>query len=81
MGSPRLVDDTERRARLARRHALAPGHRAADPVGATRSVVVLHSTEPATVHLSVHARVDGVTRADVSAAMETERSLVKQLAM
>ncbi|MBU2072886.1 MAG: winged helix DNA-binding domain-containing protein [Actinobacteria bacterium] len=81
MGSPRLVDDAERRARLARRHALAPGHRAADPVGATRSVVVLHSTEPATVHLSVHARVDGVTRADVGAAMETERSLVKQLAM
>ncbi|WP_300401118.1 winged helix DNA-binding domain-containing protein [uncultured Nocardioides sp.] len=79
--SARTVPDDERRARLAARHAIHPAHRAADPVEATRSVVVLHSTEPATVHLSVHARVDWVTREQVVAALETERSLVKQLAM
>ena len=79
--SARTVPDDERRARLAARHAIHPAHRATDPVEATRSVVVLHSTEPATVHLSVHARVDGVTREQVAAALETERSLVKQLAM
>jgi|LULE01.1.fsa_nt_gb hypothetical protein len=79
--SARTVPDDERRARLAARHAIHPVHRAADPVEATRSVVVLHSTEPATVHLSVHARVDGVTREQVVATLETERSLVKQLAM
>ena len=77
----RHIPDSERRARLARRHALAPGHRAADPEGATRAMTVLHATEPATVYLSVRARVDGVTVADVDRALYVERSLVKQLAM
>jgi hypothetical protein len=77
----RHIPDTERRARLARRHALAPAHRAADPEGATRAVTVLHSTEPATVYLSVRARVDGVTVADVDRALYEDRTLVKQLAM
>jgi hypothetical protein len=77
----RHIPDTERRARLARRHALAIGHRAADPEAATRAVTVLHSTEPATVYLSVWARVDGVTVGDVDRALYEDRSLVKQLAM
>lgn len=77
----RHVPDTERRARLARRHAVAPDHRVAGPEAATRAVTVLHSTEPATVFLSVHARVDGVTVADVDRALYGERTLVKQLAM
>jgi hypothetical protein len=77
----RHIPDTERRARLARRHALAPGHRAADPEAATRAVTVLHSTEPATVYLSLRARVDEVTVADVDRALYDDRSLVKQLAM
>jgi hypothetical protein len=77
----RHIPDSERRARLARRHALAPGHRAADPESATRAVTVLHSTEPATVYLSVRARVDGVTVAHVDRALYEDRSLVKQLAM
>lgn len=77
----RRIPDSERRARLARRHALAPGHRAADPEAATRAVTVLHSTEPATVYLSVRARVDGVTVADVDRALYEDRTLVKQLAM
>jgi hypothetical protein len=77
----RHIPDTERRARLARRHALAAGHRAADAEAATRAVTVLHSTEPATVYLSLRARVDGITVADVDGALYEERSLVKQLAM
>jgi len=44
-------------------------------------MTVLHSTEPATVHLSLHARVDGLTVADVEKALYVDRSLVKQLAM
>lgn len=44
-------------------------------------MTVLHSTEPATVYLSLHARVDGVTVADVDRALYADRSLVKQLAM
>ncbi|MVA75781.1 winged helix DNA-binding domain-containing protein [Auraticoccus sp. F435] len=77
----RHVDDTERRARLARRHAVSPWHRVGSPLQATRAMTVLHATEPATVHLSVHARVDDVTVDDVEAALYGERSLVKQLAM
>ncbi len=77
----RHIPDSERRARLGRRHALAPGHRAAGPEAATRAVTVLHSTEPATVYLSLRARVDGLTVGDVDRALYEDRTLVKQLAM
>ncbi len=77
----RQVTDDERRDRLARRHAVAPWSRVATPEAATRAVTVLHSTEPATVYLSLLARVDGLTRADVDRALYADRSLVKQLAM
>lgn len=80
-GHARHVGDVERRSRLVRRHAIAAGHRVADPEAATRAVVVLHATEPATVHLSVAARTEAVTVADVDAALYEQRSLVKQLAM
>lgn len=79
--SPRLIDDAERRARLARRHAIAAPHRVADAEAATRAMTVLHSTEPATPYLSVHARVDGGTREDLERALYDDRVLVKQLAM
>jgi hypothetical protein len=80
MARPRITDE-QRRARLARRHAIAPQHRVSDPVSAARAVVALHSTEAASVHLAVAARVDGTTVADVDRALYEERSLVKQLAM
>jgi hypothetical protein len=76
-----LISDDERRARLAVRHALAPSARVDDPVAATRAMTVLHATEPATVYLSLHARVDGLTVEDVDRALYDDRSLVKQLAM
>lgn len=81
MSSRRTVADRERRARLARRHGIAPPHRLADPVAATRAMTVLHATEPATVVLSLVARVDGLTVADVEQALYADRVLVKQLAM
>jgi DNA glycosylase AlkZ-like len=77
----RHLDDAERRTRLARRHALSPAHRAPDPLAATRAMTVLHATEPATVHLSLQARVDGLTVADVDRVLYDERTVVKQLAM
>lgn len=77
----RHIDDPERRARIARRHGVAPGRRCPDPAAATRAMTVLHATEPATVYLSLHARVDGLTVADVDAALYSDRSLAKQLAM
>ncbi len=77
----RHIGDAERRARLARRHAISSVHRVADPVAATRAMTVLHSTEPATVYLSLQARTDGLDVADVDRALYDDRSLVKQLAM
>ncbi|HSN11747.1 MAG TPA: crosslink repair DNA glycosylase YcaQ family protein, partial [Propionibacteriaceae bacterium] len=75
------ITDAQRRTRLGRRHALATAHRVEDPVAAARSVIALHATEPASVHLAVAARVDGTTVTDVDRALYGERSLVKQLAM
>ncbi len=77
----RHVTDEERRARLARRHRLAPGLRAATVREATESMVCLHATEPSSVHLSAWARVSRFRVADLDRAMFDERSLVKQLAM
>jgi hypothetical protein len=77
----RKVDVAERRARLARRHRLAPGHRADDVVDAARSMVALHGTDPASVYLSAWARVDEMTVADMERALYVDRSLVKHLAM
>jgi hypothetical protein len=77
----RHISDAERRSRLASRHAVAPASRVADPVAATRAMTVLHATEPATVYLSLAARVEGLTVADVDRALYDDRSVVKQLAM
>jgi hypothetical protein len=77
----RHVTDEERRARLAVRHAIAPGHRVDGPEAATRAVAVLHATEPATVFLSCWARVDDLRMTDVEQALYTDKTLVKQLAM
>ncbi len=77
----RTIDVEERRARLARRHRLAPGARAADVVDAARSMVCLHGTDPAAVYLSAWARVDGMAVGDLERALYVDRSLVKHLAM
>lgn len=75
------IEVAERRARLARRHRLAPGHRACDVVAAARSMVALHGTDPASVYLSAWARVEGMAGADLDRALYRDRSLVKHLAM
>jgi hypothetical protein len=77
----RRVSDSERRSRIAVRHALSPAHRLDDVVSMTRAMTVLHATEAATVHLAVAARTDGVTPADVDAELYESRQVVKQLAM
>ena len=77
----RTIDVIERRARLARRHRLAAGHRAGDVEQAAESMVCLHATDPATVYLSAWARVDGMAVPDMERALYDDRSLVKHLAM
>ena len=80
MRDVRHVDDAERRARLAVRHGLAPGHRLDTVEAATEALVCLHATEPATVTLSVWAR-SGADIETVDRALYTDRTVVKQLAM
>ncbi|NEW54047.1 winged helix DNA-binding domain-containing protein, partial [Nocardia cyriacigeorgica] len=45
------------------------------------SMVVLHATDPATVFLSVAARGDAITPADIERALYEDRSLLRMLAM
>jgi hypothetical protein len=71
----------QRRARLARRHALAPDARASSPVEAARAVVALHSTDAATVFLSTRARTREFEVVDLESALYAQRSLVRMLGM
>ena len=77
----RRMSTAERRARLGLRHRLAAESRATDPLEAARSVVVLHSSDPATVFLSVRARTLGFEVEDLEGELYERRSLVRMLAM
>ncbi|MCW2766059.1 MAG: hypothetical protein JWO11_2018 [Nocardioides sp.] len=77
----RHIPDVERRARIGQRHALAPWARVPDAEAATRAMTVLHATEPATVYLSLFARVGDLRVEDVDRVLYADRALVKQLAM
>ncbi|MEU7413080.1 winged helix DNA-binding domain-containing protein [Streptomyces sp. NPDC042638] len=67
----RHIDAAERRARLGLRHRLAAAARAATPEEVAASLVALHGTDPATVHLAVAARLSDPAKA----VPETERAL------
>jgi len=71
----------ERRARLARRHFLAPGRTAEPITGITGRLIGLHATDPATPYLSLWARVPGFAVADLDTELYQRRTLVKHLAM
>ena len=89
----RTVTVAERRARLGRRHHLAPGApdapvaggRGGGPPTAVETVVddvvALHATDPATVYLSVHARSAGATVESVDEALFDRKTLLRTLAM
>lgn len=77
----RLIDVAERRARLGRNHHLAPSFRADTPVDVARDLVALHGTDPATVFLSIAARVQEPSVAAIESALYTDRQLVRMLGM
>ncbi|HVF14566.1 MAG TPA: winged helix DNA-binding domain-containing protein [Acidimicrobiales bacterium] len=77
----RTIDIEERRARVARRHHLAAGSRSDDVLEIVRDVVALHSTDPASVFLSVMARSDALDVADIERALYAERSVLRMLGM
>src|SRR4029077_18710261 len=71
----------ERRARLARRHHLAPTNRATSAAQVARDMVGLHSTDPATVFVSAWARMKNGEVAGIEHELYEERSVVRVLAM
>ncbi len=79
----RTIGIEERRARLARRHHLAAEARSDDVVEIVRDLVALHSTDPASVFLSVLARsaAGAVDVAAVERELYEVRSLLRMLGM
>jgi hypothetical protein len=73
------MDAGERRARLAARHRL--GAKSSDATRATRALVALHSTDPATPYLSLRARVREFETADLDRALLDDRTLWRLHAM
>lgn len=77
----RRIGIGERRARLGRRHRLAGSAKAASPVEVAGSLVALHSTDPGSVFVSVHARTDSVGIETIERALYDERTLLRLLGM
>jgi hypothetical protein len=71
----------QRRARLVRRHRLAPGLRAADPLTVAGDLVALHATDPASVYLAAWARLREPRVAAVESALYEQRTLIRMLGM
>ncbi|MDV7222570.1 winged helix DNA-binding domain-containing protein [Streptomyces prunicolor] len=81
--TPRHITSPERRARLALRHRLAPGTRAATPEAVAASLVALHGTDPATVYLTVGARLadSSSTVPETARALYEDRTLLRMHGM
>jgi hypothetical protein len=79
----RRIDNSERRARLAVRHHLAPSARVADVVTIAGDLVGLHGTDPATVYLGAAARLKtpGRTVAALERALYEDHTMVRTLGM
>jgi hypothetical protein len=75
------MSEKERRARVVLRHRLAPGAFARSALESARSLVALHSTDAATVFLSVRARTLDVSPPDVERELYEGRTLVRMLGM
>ena len=73
------ITDAQRRARLGRRHLLATRGTAVEAAAA--AVIGLHSSDPATVHLSARARVKRFDTKQLEDALYERRSLVRMLGM
>lgn len=79
--SRRCISTAERRARLARRHHVAPSTRTQDLPETVDDIVALHGTDPASVYLSAFARLRSPAVAAVERPLYEDRSLVRMLGM
>jgi DNA glycosylase AlkZ-like len=77
----RRISVEERRARLGRRHHLAPAARSTSVEEVAGDLVGLHSTGAAAVYLSAWARMRSVSIPDVERALYDDRTIVRILGM
>lgn len=80
MAAP-LVTDEQRRWRMVRRHHLDPGTRVDDLAELVDDLVAVHSSDPATVYLSLLARMASPSITAIEAALYERRVLVRHHAM
>jgi Winged helix DNA-binding domain len=71
----------ERLARLAARHRLGCDRQTGDVASVAADLVALHSTDPATVFLSIAARTSAVDPAGIERALYEDRTLLRLLGM
>lgn len=76
-----MITDSERRARLAHRHRLTPARRTDDVDEITNDLIAVHSSDPATVFLSVAARMVNPAIDALERALYERRSQVRHHAM
>jgi len=74
-------DDDQRRARLARRHRLAPGTAADRAEQVVDDLVAVHATDPATVFLAVAARLTTPGTADTERALYADGTVLRRHGM
>lgn len=79
MAALRTITDSERRARLGRRHHLIG--RASSVAEVAGDLVGLHASDPASIYLAARARVRGIDPAAIESALYEERTLMRILAM
>lgn len=77
----RKVSTEERRARLTRRHFLAPDAKARSFVELARELVGLHASDPASVYLAAHARVSDASVAEIERALYDDRTVLRMMGM
>ncbi|MCX5387139.1 winged helix DNA-binding domain-containing protein [Streptomyces sp. NBC_00083] len=77
----RKITDEERRARLGARHLLAPTARASTPEAVAEALLGLHATDPASVYLSVAARLQDPSVTELERALYEDHTLVRMLCM
>lgn len=81
MASVPHISTAERRLRLGIRHHFAATCLAATPEQVACDLVALHGSDPATVYLSIAARLGVPEVADIERALYVDRSLVRMLGM
>ena len=78
---PLRVSNEQRQLRLSIRHRLSRDCASDDPETIAKDLVAVHSSDPATVYLSIAARLVAPTVESIAKAINADRSLVRHHAM